>query len=54
MIIITEWEYVTILLSYDDPDPDPLGSGDFWPAGSGTFFNGSGWSYKIIFILNKI
>ena len=28
----------------EDPDPDPVGSGDFWPAGSGsgTFFNGSG------------
>ena len=27
-----------------DEDPDPVGSGDFWPAGSGsgTFFNGSG------------
>ena len=32
-----------ILLSRDE-DPDPVGSGDFWPAGSGsgTFFNGSG------------
>ena len=28
----------------EDPDPDPVGSGDFWPvgSGSGTFFNGSG------------
>ena len=25
-----------------DEDPDPVGSVDFWPAGSGTFFNGSG------------
>ena len=25
-----------------DEDPDPVGSGDFWPSGSGTFFNGSG------------
>ena len=23
-------------------DPDPVGSVDFWPAGSGNFFNGSG------------
>ena len=25
-----------------DEDPDPVGSVDFWPTGSGTFFNGSG------------
>ena len=27
---------------YRDEDPDPVGSVDFWPAGSGTFFIGSG------------
>ena len=26
-----------------DEDPDPVGSVDFWPAGSGTFFNRSGY-----------
>ena len=32
------------LLSDRDEDPDPVGSGDFWPAGSGsgTFYNRSG------------
>ena len=42
-------------------DEDPVGSGDFWPAGSGsgTFFDGFGFDlylrkYKIIFITNKI
>ena len=29
-------------LSNRDEDPDPVLSIDFWPAGSDTFFNGSG------------
>ena len=39
-------------LFFRDEDPDPVGSGDFWPAGSGsgTFFNGSG----IFFQLSQI
>ena len=39
-------EYIYIYIAYTvrDEDPDPVGSGDFWPAGSGSgnFFNGSG------------
>ena len=34
--------YRKLKLVSRDEDPDPVGSGDFRPAGSGTFLNGSG------------
>ena len=33
------WKYNAV--KSRDEDPDPVGSVDFWPAGSGTFFIGS-------------
>ena len=38
-----EFDDSGLFLVHDrDEDPDPVGSVDFWPAGSGTFFIGSG------------
>ena len=38
---LTGYHAAGYLLSRDE-DPDPVGSVDFWAAGSVTFFNGSG------------